>query len=50
MQKQDILNYLRSNKEYYHNHFGVQVIGLFGSFARDEANQSSDIDILYSHP
>lgn len=47
MQKQDILNYLKSNKEYYHKHFGVQVIGLFGSFARDEANQSSDIDILY---
>jgi len=47
VQKQDILNYLKSNQEYYHNQFGIQVIGLFGSFARDEANENSDIDILY---
>ena len=47
MQKQDILNYLKSNQEYYYNQFGVEFIGLFGSFARDEANENSDIDILY---
>lgn len=47
MQKQDILNYLKSNQEYYHNQFGIQFIGLFGSFARDEATENSDIDILY---
>jgi len=47
MHKQDILNYLKSNQEYYYNQFGVKFIGLFGSFARDEANDDSDIDILY---
>jgi len=47
MQKQDILNYLKSNQEYYNNKFGIHFIGLFGSFARDEANNDSDIDILY---
>mgnify|MGYP000084269348 CR=1 FL=1 len=47
MYKQDILNYLKSNQEYYHDQFGVKFIGLFGSFARDEANDNSDIDILY---
>lgn len=47
MQKQDILNYLKSNQEYYNNQFGVHFIGLFGSFARDEASDDSDIDILY---
>jgi len=47
MQKQDILNYLKSNQEYYHNNFGIQFIGLFGSFARGDANENSDIDILY---
>lgn len=47
MHKQDILNYLKSNQEYYHNQFGIQFIGLFGSFARDEATENSDIDILY---
>jgi predicted nucleotidyltransferase len=43
MNKQYILNYLKSNQEYYHNQFGVQFIGLFGSFARDEANDNSAI-------
>ena len=47
MQKQDILNYLKSHQEYYNDKFGVHFIGLFGSFARDEANDNSDIDILY---
>jgi hypothetical protein len=47
MYKQDILNYLKSNQDYYHKQFGVQFIGVFGSFARDEANENSDIDILY---
>ncbi len=47
MQKQDILNYLKSNQEYYYNQYGIQFIGLFGSFARDEANEKSDVDILY---
>lgn len=47
MQKQDILNYLKSNQDYYYNQFGIKFIGLFGSFARDEANDNSDIDILY---
>ena len=47
MQKEDILRYLAANQEYYYNHFGIRFIGLFGSFARDEANNKSDIDILY---
>ena len=48
MQKQEILNYLKSNQEYYYNKFGIKFIGLFGSFARGEAHQKSDIDILYT--
>ena len=47
MHKKDILNYLKSNQEYYRNKFGIQFVGLFGSFARGEANENSDIDILY---
>lgn len=47
MHKQEILDYLKSNQSYYSDQFGVQFIGLFGSFARDEANENSDIDILY---
>jgi predicted nucleotidyltransferase len=47
MNKQNILDYLKSNKERYSKQFGVRFIGLFGSLARDEANKNSDIDILY---
>jgi predicted nucleotidyltransferase len=47
MNKKYILNYLKSNKNKYFNQFGVNFIGLFGSFARGEATEKSDIDILY---
>jgi hypothetical protein len=47
MNKQDILNYLQSQQDKYNKKFGIKFIGLFGSFARDEANDKSDIDILY---
>jgi len=47
MNKQDILNYLKSQQGKYNNKFGIKFIGLFGSFAREEANDESDIDILY---
>ena len=47
MNKKDILNYLKSHQDYYRKQFGVQFIGVFGSFARDDANNNSDIDILY---
>jgi len=29
-----------------HREFGVKTLGVFGSFARDEANQNSDLDLL----
>ena len=47
MKKKEVLNYLKSNKEYFYNKYGVEFIGVFGSVARDEANENSDIDILY---
>lgn len=47
MQKQDILEYLKSNQKYYYDQFGIEFIGIFGSFARDDSNHDSDIDILY---
>jgi len=47
MNKQDILQILKSQQEEYLNRFGVIFVGIFGSFARDEARDDSDIDILY---
>ena len=51
MNKEAILNYLHIHKLEYEKHFGVKKIGLFGSYARDEANENSDIDLVVEmHP
>ena len=44
--KQDILNFLRDNKEYLLKHFQLTKVGIFGSFARGEEKPNSDIDLL----
>jgi predicted nucleotidyltransferase len=44
--KTEILLFLKKNKAYLHDQFGVAQIGIFGSFARDEADEKSDIDFL----
>ena len=48
VRKEDILRYLQNNNAYYMQKYGVRFIALFGSYARDEANEKSDIDILYT--
>jgi len=42
----DILSYLSEHKYEFKERFDIVKIGLFGSFGRDTANQTSDIDIL----
>ena len=46
LNRQDILSFLRDNKEYLQKHFHLTKVGIFGSFARDEQKQDSDIDLL----
>ena len=46
LNKDIILTFLRANKELLQKEFGVTKIGLCGSFARDEAKETSDIDVL----
>ena len=41
-----IINYLTEHKEQFKKDFGITKIGLFGSYARNEAKNDSDIDIL----
>lgn len=41
-----ILNFLTSHKEYLESKFFITKIGLFGSYAKDTANENSDIDII----
>jgi len=47
MQKEDILKYLISQKEFFYNYYKITSIGLFGSFARNMQTETSDIDIVY---
>ena len=44
--KINILNYLKEHYSEFRNKYNVEQIGLFGSYARDEATDNSDIDIF----
>jgi predicted nucleotidyltransferase len=45
MTRDDIIDFLKDNKQEMFERYGVVRIGLFGSFARNEATPESDIDI-----
>ncbi len=46
MDRQQVLDTLRQHKPILEERFGVTELTLFGSFARDQATENSDIDIL----
>lgn len=37
---------LKEQKDYLHQHFGIKEIGIFGSFAKGNYNEHSDVDIF----
>ncbi|AUD05285.1 nucleotidyltransferase family protein [Spirosoma pollinicola] len=43
-----ILETLRANRARLQKEFGIERIGLYGSFARNEETEKSDIDLVYS--
>ena len=45
MTKDEILKELSKNKSYIQQHFEVDKIGLFGSYAKGKQTEDSDIDI-----
>jgi uncharacterized protein len=46
MDKKEIINAIRSNKPEMESHYGVQRLGLFGSYVKGRQQKESDIDIL----
>ncbi len=46
IKREDILSFLRERKEDLCSEFQLVKIGLFGSFARNEGGEDSDIDIV----
>jgi len=45
--KDECLNKLRQFKQLYSSQYGIERIGIFGSVARGEQTENSDIDIYY---
>ncbi|MDO8453146.1 MAG: nucleotidyltransferase domain-containing protein [Sulfurimonas sp.] len=45
MTKNEIIDFLQKNKQTFLEKYQISKIALFGSFARDENNENSDIDI-----
>ncbi len=46
MNKQYIIESIKTEKPYLQEHFGVEEIALFGSYARGDETEESDIDIM----
>ena len=49
MNREEVLDILRMHKPTLADRFGVTALALFGSFARDEATDGSDVDILVQY-
>ncbi len=45
----EIIQFLKNNKSFIKEKYHCSEIGLFGSFARNEQNEKSDIDILVEY-
>jgi predicted nucleotidyltransferase len=48
MTKNQILTFLKANKENFATKYHISKLVLFGSYARDENHPKSDIDLIYS--
>lgn len=46
LSRETIVQQLRENYPYLASEYGVKRIGLFGSFAKATANETSDIDVV----
>jgi len=45
MTKDIIIEYLSKHKQEFQEKYGLEAIGLFGSYARDDFDEYSDVDI-----
>lgn len=46
MKREAVIEYLSSHKHEFETKFGVTKIGLFGSYARGQNHEESDVDIV----
>jgi len=50
MKREDVLNTLSNHKEELTARYGISRLGIFGSTARNDATELSDIDIVVEMP
>ena len=48
MSKQEIIDIIRNSKPVLETRYGVNRLGLFGSYVREQQRKKSDIDLLVS--
>jgi len=46
LKQKELLDYLKIYKALKKDEYNIKRLGIFGSYARDEANENSDIDIV----
>lgn len=46
MNREDIINFISAHKAEFEQKFGAKKIGIFGSYAKGNAREGSDIDIV----
>ncbi len=46
LKQKELLDYLKTYKALKKDEYNIKRLGIFGSYARDEANENSDIDIV----
>jgi len=46
MNRDDIISFISLHKDEFKQKFGVKTIGLFGSYAKGDVREGSDIDIV----
>ena len=46
VEREHVLDYLKNKKPKFNRDFGITKLGLFGSYARNEQTEDSDIDLL----
>ncbi len=46
MERKQILNYLKIAKVFFRDKYKVKKIGIFGSYARNEYTEQSDLDVV----
>lgn len=46
MKQKEVLELLREHKQEFEEQYGITKLGIFGSVARDEAVDNSDVDVV----